>query len=189
MAEIRAQITDTLTPALERATPAILARAFQMVEREGLRLSGKVQRYLKEAGIYDTGELRRSVHERTAGGADWVAATVATNVDYAAAVHEGRKPGTWAPVAPLREWVARRVRQGRITLKTPRGARRRKGAKLSRKDREIQSIAYAIQHRIHAVGIRPRPFMDLIQRQEEPGIRRRAERALARIIREEVQGE
>jgi hypothetical protein len=88
----------------------------------------------------------------------------------------------------LEEWVRRRVRQGRITLDTKKGARRKKGAKLSPKDQEIRGIAYAIQASIRKEGTRSRPFFDEVQALYAAGIKARVGRGLAAAVKAEVSG-
>jgi len=189
MSTIRAEVKDTLSPALTRAAGQVLTEARRLVSREGLRLAGKVQEHLKARGIYDTGELRKSVTSRDYGGADYVLAQVASNVKYAEAVHEGRRPGTWVPVAPLIDWVRRRVRQGRMQLQTPKGTRRKRGAKLTPREQEIRSIAFAVRAKIHARGTKGRPWFDEVYQAEEAGIRSRLNQGLFQAVRKAVRGE
>ena len=189
MPEIRVDIKDTLTPALDAAAIVTLTRMARAVEREGIRLQSRVQRYMRDAGIYDTGELRKSVHQRTVSGFDFTASTVATNTRYAAAVHEGTKAGRWVPVDHLIEWVRRRVRQGRLQLATPKGKRRKRGAKLTSREQEIRGIAFAIRAGIYKRGTKARPFMDTMYRQEEPGIRERLGKAVVAALKKAVSGE
>jgi|GEM_PF-2728985 len=189
MSTIRAEVKDTLSLALSRAASSVLVEARRLVNREGLRLAGKVQEHLKARGIYDTGELRKSVIQREYAGYDFVFSEVGTNSRYAEAVHEGRKPGTWVPVDPLIKWVRRRVKQGRFTLATPKGKRRKRGAKLSVKDQEMRGIAYAIRAGIYKRGIQGRPFMDEVHAREEAGIRARIGQGLFVATRKAVLGE
>lgn len=193
MAEVRVKIEDHLSIRLKRAFPAILKRAQAMVEAEGLRLAGRVQEHIKAKGIYDTGNLRKSVHAVNTSGPSWVSTTVAANANYAAAVHGGRKAEkTPPPVDVLVEWVKRRVRQGRIALEANKaenkGKRRRKGAKRSRREQEIRGIAFAIQEKIRKHGIKGRPFFDEVVVPQEAGIRRRLTERLRTAVRQEVKG-
>lgn len=77
--------------------------------RRGLDRAGFiVESRAKELAPVYRGRLRSSIVHRVDSSAVPLFCEVGTNVEYAQAVHEGRPPGTWPPVAPLMAWAERR---------------------------------------------------------------------------------
>jgi hypothetical protein len=83
----------------------------------------------------DRGQLRNSVRVRTTATGTIFAGVDAPHAPY---IEDGTRP-FWAPLQPLIDWV------------------RRKG--LADNDRDVESIARAVQHHIATHGIKPRHYM------------------------------
>lgn len=64
-----------------------------------------------EKEAYDTGRLLRSVTSQIKKLPDELRLTIGSNLEYALAVEEGRKPGKWPNLNALVKWTARKLRQ------------------------------------------------------------------------------
>ncbi len=184
MPEIRAEFVDQLSAKIDAAMPAIARRAAQAIEAAGLRMVGRVQRYMRTEGIYDTGELRKSIHAKADVDGSRIQSKVASNMAYAEYVHEGRGPGKPPPVSVLTEWVLRRNRQGRLPLDLPRTKKRK--SKQAQLQAAARGVAFAIQKSIARKGIEGKPFFDEVFDQFGTAESQKVGRQLATIIREEV---
>jgi len=81
-----------------------------------------------------TGELLNSVRVRV----DDNGLVISMN-EYAQYIEEGRKPGTWAPVNAIRNWV-------RVKLNVPAS--------------QVNSVAFLVNRKIFLEGIKAKPFIE-----------------------------
>lgn len=168
-------LSDRFTPRLAQAYRDMLPEVQKAVHRGGLRLESATKTWIRQNGPYDRGRLRQSIHTVDERRGDSVSATVAANVKYAEAAHEGQKSGHFPPVSVLQAWVRRRVRQGRMAL-TGRGTQKQ----------QIRSAAYLIGRKIEREGTEGVPFFDRVYDENHRQESERVERDIVRLIGREL---
>jgi phage gpG-like protein len=103
------------------------ALAIQRMARENLRSQGAIS----------TGRLRSSVRIRFT--TDRMGAVIGTNVNYAAAVEQGQKPGHWPNVGDLIRWVKRKI------IRAPKS--------------EVRKVTFLVGRKIHDKGTPAKPYL------------------------------
>lgn len=146
---------DDAEPVVQREGGNALARSAAQVEADA-------KRNITDIGAVDTGMLRRSIATELRPGNSPIEASIGTNLQYAATVEVGRRPG--APPPPpgvLLDWM------------------RRHGIPAE--------AEYPMRMRIGRYGIDGRPYLGLALIDNEAAIQREfdlaADRALAVLLR------
>lgn len=185
MPRITSRLVDNFSQLTPLARRNIGVGARQIVLQGAQQLEGLTKTWIKRNGPYDRGNLRQSIHARlvSAESPGQIAATVASNADYAESAHQGQKPGHWPPRGVLEAWVRRRVRQGRLQLTGIEPGKR--GAPKAR-DRQVRAIAFLIGRKIKQRGTQGVPFFDRVYDENHGTIERFIERQMVRLIREEL---
>lgn len=135
------------------AAPRLLA----VVDRALYRAGSVAEREVKRLLPVDAGTLRASVKTELRPSGSQRVAEVGTAVHYAEWVEEGRAPGKRPPVQALIPWVKRNLRIERVSKRTKRPLKRRRGPTES----EARSLAYVIARKIGREGTKGRyPFRE-----------------------------
>jgi len=193
---IRAQVENNLSPRLESAAPVIRAGVSKSILRACLTMEGLVKRDIAAHGPVSRGDLRKSIHSRVedqlGGGGQVVVGHVEANIVYARDAHEGQPPGRMPSVyRDILPWVKRSIRQGRLSLPTePDGGRRRdkQGRFTSGRERQMESLAWAVAHGIQKHGTPGRPFFTLAVLAHEGRVVRQAREDVGLVMREAIAG-
>lgn len=124
-----------------------LKRAFEL---SGIAVSNEAK---SRAPVF-RGRLRQSIKWRTSGEPITNRVEIGPNVDYAIHVHNGRRPGSWPPLAPIALWVRRK---------------------------QLSVSPYLVQRKIALKGIPPKPFLADGMRAAEPAVRSAFDQAASQI--------
>ena len=95
---------------------------------------------MRRTGSIATGSLLNSLQMEVTKCADGNAVVSIAANDYITNIEEGRKPGKYAPISPLKEWI--------------------KAKGIATDDKKVTSIAFAINNKIKKEGIKPRPILE-----------------------------
>lgn len=155
---------DRLSADIEAIPQAVEAAVDQGLERLGLEITRDVVEYLDEHGVNVDGTLRKSVrHEvkRELGKLELRAGAYAA---YAAAVHDGSKPH-WAPIAPVRRWVRKKLgvspterEEVDVAFSTKAGD----SVEFTARPLKLERVARGVQRKIATAGTEPVPFVDAV---------------------------
>lgn len=141
----------------------------QEILKELLAVSLQLEGLFKLNAPEATSALKGSFESDAMQTQEGVAVKVGTPLAYGAAVEFGTKPH-WLPIHALIRWVdekqldriSRFIKRG-VTSRASRKVR--EGQKYSQREKEIRSIAFAIQKKIAKHGTRPQKFMEKSLRQ------------------------
>jgi hypothetical protein len=127
---------------------------------------------IMEKEAYDTGRLLRSVVSKIIKSPDLMRLVIGSNLSYAAAIEQGRKPGKWPNLDALTAWVGRKLRQNGVNAKVnvtfdQLKALARTGGKKATKQQQAYrkqlAVIYLVGRKISTKGIRQKLIFQRIQ--------------------------
>lgn len=137
----------------------------QEVEKELARIGMEAERhvldYLSKHNIDFEGDLAKSVYSEVQLEMQVMRMTFGANAKHAIFVHDGTKPH-WAPIAPLRRWVVK---------------------KLGYKFPQAEQVARKVQLKIARRGTKAKPFAETTMRLIRRTAPMKIESAIARGVR------
>lgn len=121
---------------LSRKNRNIKAGVRREVSHSALAIQRMARQNLRDQGAISTGRLRSAIDIRYT--TDKMGAVIGANVNYAAGVEFGQKPGHWPNVGDLMRWVRRKITADRG---------------------EVRSATYLIGRKIFKKGTDAKPFL------------------------------
>lgn len=93
-------------------------RGAVMLAMKRTQLTGEARiKGIIEKEAHDTGRFLRSITSNISTEADQIILAIGTNLEYAVAIEEGRKPGKWPNLNALVKWVGRKLREKGINAR------------------------------------------------------------------------